>query len=95
MTLDNSEWKGKLSAGIIPGAGLALGSMGIAGLLCHTTGSPMTLSAQALLWSATFVWIVSVCTCFLFPSGRKAWIGLGSGCALVWLLFFILKNMIR
>ncbi|WP_291365759.1 hypothetical protein [Acetobacter sp. UBA5411] len=95
MTLDNSEWKGKLSAGIIPGAGLALGGMGVAGLLCHTTGSPMTLSAQALLWSATFVWIVSVCACFLFSSGRKAWTGLGTSCALVWLLFLILKNVIR
>ncbi|MFT8805724.1 MAG: hypothetical protein ABF876_10740 [Acetobacter aceti] len=95
MILDNSAWRGKLSAGIIPGAGMALGGMGVAGLLCHTTGSPMTLSAQALLWMAVFVWIVSVCTCFLFSSGRKAWIGLGGCCALVWLLFLILKNVIR
>ncbi|MCH4092520.1 hypothetical protein [Acetobacter sp.] len=95
MKLDNREWKGKLSAGVIAGAGLALGAMGIAGLLCHTTGSPMTLSAQALLWQATFIWIVPVCACFLFPSGRRAWTGLGSSCVLVWLLFLILKNVMR
>ena len=95
MTLDNSGWKSKLSAGTIAGAGLALGVMGVAGLLCHTTGSPMSLSAQALLWMAAFLWIVSVCACFLFSSGYKAWAGLGRGCVLVWLLFLLLKNVIR
>lgn len=93
--LDNTAWKGKLSAGVLAGAGLAFGFMAVTGLLCHTTGSPMTLSAQFLLWVVAFVWVVVVSSCFLFSSGWKAWGWLGGACLLIWLVFLILKNVIR
>lgn len=92
---DNSQWKGKLSAGVLAGGGLAIAGMAVVGQMCRTTGSPMTLSAQALLWGVVVAWIVPVCACFLFSSGRRAWAWLGGGCAVLWLLFLILKHAIR
>ncbi|GAA4479628.1 hypothetical protein [Gluconacetobacter asukensis] len=89
--LDNRQWVAKLSAGIVPGCALALAVMAVVGALCHTTGSPMTLSAQFLMWLAGLVWVVVLSVCFLFRSGARAWAVLGAGSVALWLLFVILK----
>ncbi|GBR12083.1 hypothetical protein GLI01_11840 [Gluconacetobacter liquefaciens] len=91
--LDNRQWVAKLAAGIVPGCALALGVMAVVGGLCHTTGSPMTLSAQLLLWLAGLLWAVILSACFLFRSGSRAWGVLGGGAVAFWLLFALLKSV--
>lgn len=92
--LDNRQWVAKLAAGIVPGCALALAVMAVVGALCHTTGSPMTLSAQFLLWLAGLLWAVILSGCFLFRSGGWAWGVLGGGAVAFWLLFALLKSVL-
>ncbi|WP_025885874.1 hypothetical protein [Asaia prunellae] len=84
--LDNRRWLAKALAGLIPGAVLSLGVMVLVGHLCGSTGNPMTMSAQWLMWLAAFLWIICICACFLFRTGLGAWLGFGWMACLVWLI---------
>ncbi|GBQ83322.1 hypothetical protein [Asaia krungthepensis] len=83
--LTTRHWLSKTLAALIPGAALALGVMVLIGHLCGSTGNPMTLSAQFLMWGAALIWVLCLSLCFLFRSGLGAWFGFGWLACLVWL----------
>lgn len=92
--LTNDQWLAKLMAAIVPGALLSLGCMAVLGLFCHASGDARSVSAQFLMWFAIVGWLALVGSCFLFRSGRRAWVMLGGGALVVWGLFVILAKVI-
>ncbi|GAB6855745.1 hypothetical protein [Asaia astilbis] len=84
--LTNKGWALKTLAGLIPGAALSLGVMVLLGHVCGSTGNPMTLSAQWLMWLAALVWVVCLNVCLLFRTGLGAWLCFGWLACLVWLI---------
>ncbi|MFT8328014.1 MULTISPECIES: hypothetical protein [Gluconobacter] len=89
--LDNRQWIAKVLAAILPGLGLVFAVMAILGRLAGTTGDPRSLPAQALMWLTAVLWVFVLGTCFLFPTGRRAWAVLGGACAVLWGCFLLLR----
>ncbi|MDN7355485.1 hypothetical protein [Acetobacter senegalensis] len=92
--LSSRNWFPKVSAAVVAGGLLTFGIMGVVGLLCHSDASPRTLSAQFLLWLVALVWCVLLSVCFLFRSGRQAWVVLAGANVLVWGLFFAIRGLV-
>ncbi|WP_336947141.1 hypothetical protein [Asaia sp. HN010] len=90
--IDNRQWFLKLLAGLLPGAAFSLGLMVLIGHLCGSTGNPMTLSSQWLMWLAATLWVSCLCVCFLFRTGLGAWLGFGWLACLVWLVDTLLTG---
>lgn len=73
------DWVLKTLAGLIPGLGIALATAGI-----FAWAGPGGLHApnkyQFVMWMIAPIWALIVSLCFLFPTGRDAWAGLGKVC---------------
>ncbi|MBK6351328.1 MAG: hypothetical protein V9E93_09950 [Steroidobacteraceae bacterium] len=75
--LSSRNWFGKASAGLALGFGLAVAVSGLfawfgpGGLLAGTG------KTQFNMWLISPVWVATLSLCFLFPSSRSAWYGLG------------------
>lgn len=71
------DWWGKASAGAILGIGLALALVGLYAYLgpggINAPGGRYSL----MRYLEAFIWIAVFSTCFLFRSGRAAWVWLG------------------
>ncbi len=93
LRLDNRQWLAKLAAAIVPGLLLAFGGMAVVGQLCHTNAEAQTVSAQFLMWLAVLIWVALIGSCFLFRSGLRAWVTLGSAAVIAWGLFAILAKV--
>lgn len=91
--LDGTGWTGKVLAGLILGATLAIGLMGILGLLFHADAELKTAASQILRWFPGPVWGLVVAFSFLFRSPRQAWLTLVLVNAGVWVLFFLLHGV--
>ncbi len=77
IRLSSRNWFGKVSAGLALGFGLAVAVSGLfawfgPGGLFAGTGK-----TQFNMWLISPVWVATLSLCFLFPSGRNAWYGLG------------------
>ncbi|MFT9366116.1 MAG: hypothetical protein ABF572_11280 [Gluconobacter sp.] len=93
QTLDNRHWVAKVSAAILAGGGMTFAIMAVLGRLIGTNGDPRSLSAQALMWLTAVLWVLVLGTCFLFPTGRRAWVVLGGGCVALWCIFLLLRAL--
>ncbi len=91
--LDGTGWIGKVLAGLILGATLAIGLMGVLGLLFHADAQLKTATSQILRWFPGPAWGLVVAFSFLFRSPRQAWLALAVANAGVWGLFFLLHGI--
>ncbi|AFW00335.1 hypothetical protein Gbth_008_044 [Gluconobacter thailandicus F149-1 = NBRC 100600] len=92
-SLDGTGWIGKVLAGLILGAVLAIGLMGILGLLFHADAQLKTATSQILRWFPGPVWGLIVAFSFLFHTSRQAWLALAVINGVVWALFFLLHGI--
>lgn len=89
----SKNWVFKVLAALMPGLIFTIGLTGVVGLLSHTNGSPQSASGQYLMWLTALVWSTVLSTCFLFRTGRQAWVWLSISCAVIWALFFVLRGI--
>jgi hypothetical protein len=82
--LTSRDWFGKASAGLVLGFAIALGLSGLLPRLGVGSVSYMTTAGQFMMWLISPVWAGVLGFCFLFRSGRRAWLGLGLAAAAVW-----------
>lgn len=69
------DWWSKSLAGVILGFTLAMACSGVLARLCD--GLPLGVRAQLAMWLVVPVWFATLGLCFLFGSGRRAWLWLG------------------
>ncbi len=82
------DWLGKASAGLLGGVFLALG---LGGLLAHFALGGVgrfSLEHQFTMWLVSPLLLCTLCACFMFRSGLRAWAWLGAANLLVWGLLF-------
>lgn len=91
--LDGTGWFGKVMAGLVLGAALASGLLGVLGLLFHADAQFKTVTSQLLRWFPGPVWGLLVAFSFLFRSPRQAWLVLALLNGSVWALFFLLQGL--
>jgi len=88
-TLSSRNWFGKASAGLVLGYVLSIGLAGLVFFLGHPGGSD---KLQFVMWAVAPVWCLVLGFCFLFRSGRRAWMWLGAASAAVWLAQLALRG---
>jgi len=91
--LDGAGWFGKVMAGLVLGAALATGLMGVLGLFFHADAQLKTVTSQLLRWFPGPVWGILAAFSFLFRSPRQAWVVLALLNGSVWALFFLLHGL--
>jgi hypothetical protein len=69
------DWLSKTLAGALLGFSLALGCSGLFARLA--SGMVMALKAQLTMWMVMPIWLGVLSGCFLFRSGKRAWLWLG------------------
>ncbi|MFT8346519.1 hypothetical protein [Gluconobacter oxydans] len=92
--LDGRGWAGKGLAGLVLGATLATGLMGVFGLLFHADAQFRTAAAQILRWFPGPVWGVVLALSFLFRSPVRAWTTLGVLNGVVWAAYLLLRGIL-
>jgi hypothetical protein len=71
------DWLSKTLAGGAGGFGLGIAASGL--LVCLTPGSlDVQNKFQVAMWLVPPVWIAVTSATYLFRTGRRAWVGLGS-----------------
>lgn len=68
------DWASKTFAGLVMGLALAFAG---AGLLFHL-GPPGASKMLAVMWLVAPLWLIVQSTVYLFHSGKRAWLWLGS-----------------
>lgn len=77
------DWWAKTLAGLLLGLGLALAGSGLFAFL--TSGGPAAPNKfQVTMWLVAPLWMALLSTCFLFRSGRHAWLWLSGANVLAW-----------
>lgn len=69
------DWISKSLAGALLGFSLALGCSGLFARLA--SGMVMALKVQLTMWMVMPIWLAVLSGCFLFRSGKRAWLWLG------------------
>lgn len=78
------DWFGKVSAAVILGFVLALGSAGLFRALSGVDNAYFTTKGQFSMWMMAPVWALVLSFCFLFRSGWRAWLWLAGANIAVW-----------
>lgn len=68
------DWWAKSSAGLLLGFSLGIAS---GCLLLEVLHGSIAIDAQLAMWAVVPVWMTVFCTCYLFRTGRRAWLALG------------------
>ncbi|MBS0961208.1 hypothetical protein [Acetobacter thailandicus] len=89
--LSSRGWLPKVSAASLAGAVLTMGLTGVVGCLSGSDSMPRSMSAQFLMWLAVLVWVALLGSCFLFRSGRQAWLVLTGANILVWGVYVLAR----
>lgn len=92
--LTSRDWFPKVAAATLPGAGLTLGVIGVLGCVSHGDVTPRGASGQFLMWLAALIWVVLLGTCFLFRSGRRAWLSLVAANIIVWSAYGLTRMLL-
>jgi hypothetical protein len=69
------DWLAKVSAGALLGLSLALASSGL--FTRMASGMVPGLRAQLAMWMVAPIWLAVLGGCFLFRTGKRAWLWLG------------------
>lgn len=85
------DWLSKSIAGLLLGLLLALGLSGLLSLALSPLVS--TARTQLVMWSVMPTWMAVLGGCFLFRTGARAWLWLGSATALAWGAFLALRTL--
>jgi len=70
------DWIGKTSAGLVLGLGLAFALAGLAAWCGEGPGAPN--KTQFVMWLVAPIWLGVQSLVYLFRSGARAWIWLGT-----------------
>lgn len=70
------QWLSKTLAGVLGGLVLALGCSSLFASCAEAVAPP--IRAQLTMWVVTPIWLAALGGCFVFQSGRRAWLWLGT-----------------
>jgi hypothetical protein len=87
------DWLGKASAGLILGFALSLGLSGLLAAAIGVGDTYFSTRGQLTMWVIAPLWCGFLSFCFLFRSGRRAWLWLGAATAAVWLALFLMGRL--
>lgn len=83
------DWVAKTSAGALLGLALAIASSGLLSLALGTM--PLPVRGQLVMWVVPPVWLGALGFVYLFASGLRAWLWLGSLNLISWGAFWALQ----
>ncbi|UMM63906.1 hypothetical protein [Aristophania vespae] len=89
--MSNRIWIWQLLAGLLAGLCIALGVMALCGLIWGSTGEPRSLSAQILMWSSVFIWLICLNLTFICATAQRSWFILGGCAVVIWAITLFLK----
>lgn len=86
------DWLQKTLAGVF--AGLAIAFVCVGFFVWYGPGSIESGDkTQFAMWLVTPLWLVILAWVYLFPSGQRAWLVLGSITAVLYTCFFLLRSL--
>lgn len=88
------DWVSKTSAGAILGLSLAIALAGLFAWL-SPGGLETTNKFQLVMWLVAPIWLTTLSLCFLFASGKRAWLWLGGANLMAYASLFACRHFLR
>ncbi len=88
------DWVSKTSAGAILGLSLAIALAGLFAWL-SPGGLETPNKFQLVMWLVAPIWLMTLSLCFLFASGKRAWLWLGGVNLMAYAGLFACRHFLR